>query len=53
MFLISGAENNIAEITKREYTYKAEFNTLISQMKSQLLGLNTSIEDCKLVADVV
>lgn len=50
---ILAEENSISIITQKENLHKLEFNCIMDKMENNILDLHSSIEDCKLIADVM
>lgn len=50
---ISAEEKNFDDIAQKENRHKSEFISLMDQMETDIVDLGCTIEDCKLVSDVL
>jgi len=51
--IILAGEKNVNDITQRENMHKSEFISLMDKMETNILDLDSTIGDCKLVSDVM
>lgn len=46
-------ENNFDEVTQKESTHKFEFDGILSRMDSNIIELDSSIKDCRLISEIL